>query len=488
MMLKNNSIVRGNTFYSMIKSCSTVIFPLITFPYISRVLLTENVGKINFANSIVSYISLLASLGITTYAIRECSKVREDRNKLSKVASQIFSIDLVTTIFAYAILLVLLVLANPLYSYRRLIVILSTTILFTTLGTDWLNTSLEDFKYITIRTIIFQVLSLVLMFCFVRDQNDYIKYAYITVISGSGANIANIFYRKKYCIIRFTFRMNLRKHFSPILKLFAMMVSQQIFCNSDITILGLIYGDFEVGLYSTSVKIYNMVNSLISSITWVVMPELSYSFANRNYESINKMLRYALNFLLTLGVPCIIGLNLFAPELIEVVVGVEYIEAASSLKILSVSLAISLIWCFVMNIILLPSGRDGICLTACACSAVFNLITNLIFIPKFGMNAAAVTTTLSQLLGLLISVPFVDKEIRIYELKSLIVSPALGGVMEIVLLIVVKELISNLFIRTIVGVLGSAILYIGVLILLKNDIAYNAWLFVLKKINLNSRG
>ena len=98
-----------NTIYSIIKSCSTVIFPLITFPYISRVLLAENVGKINFGNSVVSYFSLIASLGITTYAVRECSKVKKDKSTLNKLASEIMSINFLTTIVSYVLLIIVLI-------------------------------------------------------------------------------------------------------------------------------------------------------------------------------------------------------------------------------------------------------------------------------------------------------------------------------------------------------------------------------------------
>lgn len=150
-----NENVKKNTVYSIIKSCSSLLFPLVTFPYISRILLTDNVGKVNFGNSIISYFSLIASLGVTTYAIRECAKVKHNEKELEKVASQIISINICTTIISYIGLFILLLFAKPLASYRQLIIIQSTVILFTTLGADWLNTAMEDFKYITLRTVFF---------------------------------------------------------------------------------------------------------------------------------------------------------------------------------------------------------------------------------------------------------------------------------------------------------------------------------------------
>ena len=184
-----NKKLNKNVIYSLLKSFSQMIFPMITFPYISRVLQAENVGKINFSNSIVGYVSLLASLGLTTYAVRECSKVKNNRERLSQLSSELISINLITTLIAYGGLLIILICFKPLNNYRFLIMILSMSVFFTTLGADWLNTAMEDFGYITIRVFIFQLFSIISMILFVKTPSDYYKYAIITVISTSGAKL-----------------------------------------------------------------------------------------------------------------------------------------------------------------------------------------------------------------------------------------------------------------------------------------------------------
>lgn len=295
-MQKSN--VKKNTIFNSAKTVFGIIYPLITFPYISRVLMAENVGKVNFGNSIVSYFSLIASLGVSTYAIRECSKVRDSQDELSNTASQIFSINIISTLISYFALAVTLFIARPLDNYRELICIQSATILFTTLGADWINSAMEDFKYIAIRTIGMQLVSLALMFLFVKKPEDYIKYAVISVVASSGANIINILYRRKFCKMRLTIHMNLRKHLPHIMLMFSMILSQTIYTNSDTTILGLFRGDFEVGLYSTSVKIYHLINTMIASVAWVVMPQLSSGFAKKDYFEVNKLLKYSMNFII----------------------------------------------------------------------------------------------------------------------------------------------------------------------------------------------
>lgn len=224
--MTNKKSLKINTVLNIIKTCSAILFPLITFPYISRVLLPENVGKVNFAQSYVNYFSLIAGLGLSTHAIRECATAKNDRKKLEKVSSELFSINLITTFVAYIFLVASLFIFKGLQRYEYLILIESTIIVSTTLGADWLNSAMEDYKYITIRTVAFQIVSLILMFTFVRETSDYYKYALISILSSAGANVANIFYRKKYCTVTFTLNIDWKRHLSPILFLFVMQLSQ----------------------------------------------------------------------------------------------------------------------------------------------------------------------------------------------------------------------------------------------------------------------
>ena len=212
--MSNN--VNKNAAYNTIKTVFGIIYPLITFPYISRVLMPENVGKINFGSSVVSYFMLIASLGVTTYAIRECSKVRDNKDELERTASQIISINLLSTFIAYLALVVTLFVARPLDNYRELICIQSATIIFTTLGADWINSAMEDFKFIAMRTVGMQIVSLVLMFVFVHNPEDYIIFAIISVVASSGANVINIIYRRKFCRTKFTLQIDWKKHLPPI--------------------------------------------------------------------------------------------------------------------------------------------------------------------------------------------------------------------------------------------------------------------------------
>ena len=437
------SKVASNTLFNTIKSIFGVVYPIVTFPYISRVLMTDNFGKINFGNSIVCYISLIASLGVTVYAIRECSKVKEDQERLSNVASQILSINVLTTFVAY---------------------------LFVTLGADWLNTAMEDFKYIAVRTVFFQILSLILMFIFINKPEDYLIYAAISVVASSGANIVNVVYRRKFCKLRFTWKMNLKRHLPKIFLLFSFIFSMSIYVNSDVTILGLVRGDREVGLYSTSVKLYQIVNTTIASIAWVVMSKLSFYFAKKDYEEINKLLKYSLNFIIVFGFPCICGLEIIAKEIIVMVAGDAYADASLSLRILGFALLCSFISGWLCNMVRIPSGQDFLSLKISLFCALVNVVLNLILIPVWGLNAAAFTTALTELFGLIWGFIVIDKNIKITGLKEMVIAPLIGGIGIICIGYIVKNLIDSSFAISLVTIFFCFMWYSFVMIVSKNEI------------------
>lgn len=455
----------------MVKTISNIIFPLITFPYVSRILMPENVGKVNFGSSFVSYFTLIASLGITTYAIRECSAKRENQNELSKTASQIFSINIVTTAISYMLMVMTLLLFRKFDSYRALIIIQSIVILFNTWGCDWLNSAMEDFTFITVRTIAFQAISLVLMFVFVQQPEDYIKYAAITVLSSSGANIVNIFYRKKYCTVRFVKYIDWKKHFKPILLLFVMLLAQTIFNSSDITMLGLIKGNYEVGLYSTAVKITNLISQVVASLLWVVMPRLSLYFANGDFFKINELLKKIFSVFLILGLPCAVGCIELSKEIIWLIAGDNYLGAIPSLNILMIGFLFNLVGSsFLGNMVLLPAKREVTFMVIFCISTMVNITLNFFMIPLWGATAASITTSISYFLIWMMCILTKDKRIHITGIAKTLITSLFGCVGIALCCSITKRIFQDSRIILVIAMIGSVTVYFAVQIVLKNDI------------------
>lgn len=475
--------IKVNSILNVIKTISSIIFPLITFPYISRVLQPDNVGKVNFGSSFVSYFSLIASLGITTYAIRECSAVRGDKKKLGEKASQIFSINVCTTIVAYVLLGLSLIFFRKLDSYRTLIIIQSTAILFTTWGADWLNSAMEDFKFITIRSIGFQFISLILMFILVHQPEDYLKYAAITVLSSCGANITNILYRRKYCTVRFTKDMHWQEHFTPILLLFVMILAQIIFSNADTTMLGLMKGDFEVGIYSTAHKMKNIIVQVVASLCWVVMPRMSYYFAEDDWNKINVMLKKVLSVMVTIGFPCVAGCVVLSSEIIQIVAGQQYSAASLPLVILMVFFIVDIFGGnFLGNMVCLPAKQEKVFMEACCFAAVVNVVLNYILIPYGGASAAAFTSGISAIVICVWLFVKKDKRVKLNYIWEVCKGPLIGSLLIVLFCVVVKIMLSNLLSKIIISICGSVLLYFLVLLLSHNELVIEVYRTVIKKI------
>ncbi len=462
--------IKKNTIYNAIKTCSGIVFPLITFPYVSRVLLAESLGKINFSSSIVGYFSLIASLGVSTYAVRECSKVKDDSKRLSITASEIYTINAYSTLIACALLLLTLLFARRLDNYRTLILIQSSGIVFTTFGADWINNVAEDFGFITLRTLGFNILSVFLMFMLVKKPDDYITYAVITLVASMGANVTNILYRRKYCRIRLVRNPQFGVHLKPIMMLFSLQLIQTIYVSSDVTILGLVRTVTEVGWYSAAVKIYSLIQTLMNSVVLVVLPQLSQAYANEDYIKANGLLRYSLNFIVGLGLPCLIGVNVVAPEVIMLLAGESFLACVPSLRILTFALFWSFLGGFLGNLIMIPSGREDVSLASSVVSAIVNLVLNLVLIPRWGIEAAAATTTVSMAIGFFYKLPFVDRRVGVGPMRSIVMGPIVGCFAIVLIGLACNRVIPNYFIRFTAIVALSVVGYFICLLACRNEL------------------
>ena len=226
--MKKNKSMGLNAILNSLQSLLNLVFPLVTFPYISRTLSVDGVGKYNFANSIISYFILLAGLGISVFAVREGAKLRDNRKEFSLFASRIFTINIVSTAISYLALFLILILSTSLQKYNTAILIFSIQIFFTTLGVDWIYTIFEEYGYITARNIIFKIISALLLFIFVRHRDDYLNYIIISVVASTGSYLLNFFHSKKFCDIKLVFNFNWKNYLTPILTIFASTVAIKI--------------------------------------------------------------------------------------------------------------------------------------------------------------------------------------------------------------------------------------------------------------------
>lgn len=463
--------LKVNAILNATKTILSIIFPLITFPYASRVLQVENLGKVNFSGSIVSYFLLISGLGISTYAIREGSFFREDKKKFNEFANQVFTINLISTVIAYIALFICIIKIELLHDYKELLILQSSIILFTTLGVDWIFSIYEDYFYITIRSLIFQFISMIFLFLFVKKPEDYYIYAMITIFSTVGSNIYNYIYSRKYCKITFTRKLNLKKHLKPILIIFSTSIATTLYVNSDLTILGIMSGDYAVGLYSASSKIYTVLKSLLSAVIVSTLPRLSFYISNSKKEKYQSVVNKIFNGLSIIIIPTFVGINVLANEIILLLSGKGYIEATSSLRILSIALVFSTLGSFVTTSILLPMKMEKFILQATLVGAISNVGLNLFFIPYMGQDGAALTTVIAELLVFSISYHYGKKHMDFEDVLKNIGMSLIGCTAIVLISLVLKQIVFNDIIYSGLVVILGALAYLLVLILSKNKLA-----------------
>lgn len=460
--------IKKNAIANAIRQVSSVAFPLITFPYVSRVIGVESYGKFNFSNSIVQYAVMCGMLGIVNYAVREGSRIRDDKKAFNNFASEIFTINLIAILISYIILFITVFIYQKLHPYTTLIFILSIQVFTSLIGVDWIITIEEDYIYSTIRQIIVQLISLILIFVFVHEETDLYAYTVIIVFSSGCNSIFNYLRSRKYVQIQLTLNRTLINHVRHILLIFVCTISSTIYVSSDITMLGVLKGDYEVGLYSVSTKIYSIVKQLIGAVLIVFVPRLSYYLGTNNESLYKEFLDRIVNGSCAVIFPIMVGLIMVSDKVILFVAGNEYYDAYHSLQILSVAIIFAVFASIVTTHIMLPMKLDNYLMLVTGMSAVTNILLNVFLIPKYGIIGASVTTVIAEGMMTLVGFYLVRKT---YVLHLSYILSYLTGCIAIVLFCLIMNLIlSNIILNLIISVLGSIILYFSILLLLKNPI------------------
>lgn len=394
-LVKQKSIT-VNLIVNGIKTLMSVLFPLITFPYASRVLGASGIGKVNYASSIISYFSLFAALGISTYAVREGSRIRDDREKFNKFAKEMLNINLMTTFLAYICLFVFLCMP-VLDGYKELLIIFSAGIVFTTIGTEWLFIIKEEYVYITKRAVLFQILSVVLLFLLVRSKDDYGWYASLTVISSGGSAVLNFWHSRKFMDWKKKYQCEYRKHIKPILLIFGTSLASSLYMTMDTTMLGAMKGDTATGIYTAAVKINSVINTLLNTISATILPRVSYYLGNGLKQEFQKLMQTSVDILFMAAMPIAIGMMCVSDILIVVFSGPEFVAGSLAAKILSVKLVFGAINRVLAYQVCIPYKKDKEVLISTIAGAIVNLIANAILIQFYSVTGAAVATLLSEM-------------------------------------------------------------------------------------------
>lgn len=381
---------------NVVLSMSAFIFPLITFPYVSRVLMPTGTGLVSFANSIIAYFALFAQLGIPTYGIRACAKVRDDKEKLSKVVQELLIINSIISVLVYIVFFASLMIVPKMRNNKTLFIVMSATILFNVIGIEWMYKALEQYTYIAIRSIIFKFIALILMFLLVRSKNDYVWYGVITIFAASASNILNFFNAHKYISLKPIGNYNFKQHLKAITIFFAMSCATTIYTNLDSAMIGFIKGVTENGYYSAAVKIKIVLVSVVTSLGTVLLPRASYYIENGLNDEFKRISNKAINFVFVIAVPMMIYFIIFAPESIFFLAGDAYSKSILPMQIIMPTLLFIGLTNIMGLQMLVPMGKEKYVMSSEIVGAVVDLILNASLITIFGASGAAIGTVVAE--------------------------------------------------------------------------------------------
>lgn len=450
--------VKYNFIMNAILTVAGIIFPLITFPYISRVLLVEGSGKVAFATSVVTYFTMFASLGIPTYGVRACAIVRDNKEKLSKTVQELLIISGGTTLLMYIVFGISLFVIPEFAQERTLLLIVGLGIGLNTIGVQWLYNALEQYSYITTCSILFKVIGMILMFLLVKESSDYQIYGGVYVIASFGSYVLNFICLRKFVTFQKTGTYQFKQHLKHIMVFFAMSAGASIYLNLDVVMLRFLQSNEAVGYYNAGIKVKTVLVTCVTSLGTVLLPRLSYYIETADKKAFQLMVGKAFRFVFVAASAVTVYFSIFARESILLLSGEAFLPAVGPMMILMPTVLLIGLSNVTGIQILTPNGREREVMYSIWGGAILDFVLNLIVIPKFSANGAALSTLLAEGMVLLLQCWFLRdvlwSYIRQVQCWKIVIALAVASVMTIPVKIWID---SGVFVTLLV----SAIVFFG---------------------------
>lgn len=462
------SSIKLNIIMNMMLTLSSFIFPLITFPYVSRVLLPDGTGKVSFATSVISYFLMFSQLGIPTYGIRICAQVRDDRKELTRVSHELLCINIFMSILSYIVLFFVLYQVPRFQVDQNLFIIISSTIFLSAIGVEWLYKGLELYTYITVRSVIFKLVALIATFLFIHQKSDYVIYGTISIFASSASYILNIINARKYIDFKPIGEYNFRRHLKPILTFFAMSCATTVYTNLDTVMLGFMTSDAEVGCYSAAIKIKNILVAIVTSIGAVLLPTASYYVEKGLMNDFHRIANKAITLVLHIATPLMLYFIFFAKEGVNFLSGPAFAKAILPMQVVMPTVVFIGITNIIGFQILVPLGKEKTVLLSEIVGAILDLMINALLIPQYGSIGAAIGTTVAEFSVLTVQVFSIRSEIKNIicnvHWNKILLANAVGMLFSIP----ARNLDSNDFVILVISAVLFFIGYIMVMIITKD--------------------
>lgn len=445
-------IQNKNFLYNAIYQIFIFIIPMISTPYISRILGVNNVGIYSYTYSIVYYFMLFSMLGINNYGSREIAKCTT-REETSKKFKSIYCLQLILNILSIILYLLFIIIYN--YEYKNIMIILLIFLISVAFDINWFFFGKEKFKITVTRNVIIKLLSLVLIFIFVKNDSDLWKYTFIMSLSTLISQIYLWFFLTKEIQ---KVKINIKdvfEHLKPCLVLFIPVISYSIYRVMDKTMIGVMSNTVELGNYESAEKIINIPISFVTALGTVMLPHMS----KKSEEEIKKSILSTFELTFFIIIPMIVGLLVISKDFSNIFFGVQFTKASNIIKILSITILFSAVSNVIRTNYLIPLKKDKIYVNSTIIAALINLLLNFIFIKKYGAYGACIGTVCAEFILMFyqainsrIVIPF-DKVMILllnYFIKSLIVG---------ILIFIIGVFFDNVLLKLIIQIIIALLTY-----------------------------
>ncbi|HFI0230930.1 TPA: flippase [Streptococcus suis] len=392
--------LKYNFVMNLLLSITNFLFPLITFPYLSRVLLATGIGRFAFVQSIINYTISFAMLGIPLYGVKACAEVIDKPDELSKRVRELMRLNAVVGLVALLVLMILVGLNTKLYEHRYELVALSFLVPLTILGAEWYFKAKEDFSYITKRTLVVRSLSLGLLFFFVRKPSDLILYLLIFVFTSGGPYLIN-YYRLRKELQPNREKLNLVQHLPHLLSYFFISMGWMLYSNTDIILLGYLSTEEQIGYYSASLRIKSIVVMVITTLTQTMLPRVIQYFNKDDRQAAFALLQKAFSYIVFLSLYFIGFVVIQARDLLDFFSGADFIQASQTLQI-TILATLAVGFSGLLNNSMIAQSKEKIVHRSILFGLIVNILINSLLIPRYGSLGSAWAGLIGEMVMILV--------------------------------------------------------------------------------------
>ena len=387
--------IKKNFAYKSVLTLSTYLINFITFPYVARMLGVERIGLVNFVDNTVNYFLLFATMGVGLLGVREIAAVKEDKKRRDQVYSSVLALNLLFTLVSLGIYLLCISTIPKLCQYDELFYIGTAKILFTVFLVEWFFTGVENFRYITLRSILIKVLYIISVFLFVRDTSDYRLYFILTVGVVVLNALINQLYIRKFVRVRWN-NIQLFKYLKQNVTLGIYTLMTSMYLTFNVMYLGLVSNNTEVGYYTTAFKLYSVILGFFTAFTNVMLPRMSSLLANGEKDRFQELVNRSFSVMSTCCIPLILCSMIMAPQIIYILSGPGYEGAILPMRIIMpAAFAVGMAQVLAIQV-LMPMKKDKVLLVASIIGAVVSLLINLLVIPSLASAGSAIVLVCSE--------------------------------------------------------------------------------------------